>query len=76
MNTASTAIAAVATRDPERRFYIVMSILALAIAFTSFAPAAVDGASRTAPLNLVVGIHGLLFTSWLIPIFCAESARL
>jgi hypothetical protein len=53
-------------RRPEGRFYIAMAIVSLLIALAGFGPAAVDSASRTAPLTLAVAAHGAVFTAWLV----------
>lgn len=71
-DTASTFPAATLPRRVEGRFYIVMAIAAVATALAGFGPAIVDPASRKAPLNWAVGVHGFVFSAWLA-LFLAQS---
>jgi hypothetical protein len=66
MNIENTTNVTVANRRPEGRFYVVMSVVAFGIAFAGFAPAMMNSAGRTAPLTWAVGLHGLIFTAWLV----------
>jgi hypothetical protein len=50
----------------EGRFYIGMGLLAIVTTIVGFGPALIDPASRKAPLTLVVGIHGIVFSAWLL----------
>ncbi len=53
-------------RRPEGRFYIVMSVVAFVIVFAGFAPALMNSTSRKASLTWAVGLHGCIFTAWLV----------
>lgn len=49
----------------DGKFHIGMAIAAGATAILGFGPALLDTASRKAPLNLAVAVHGVLFSAWL-----------
>jgi len=66
MNAPNTTLASNFSSRPEGRFYVAMAITAFAIAFAGFGPAAISGSGRTAPLTWAVGLHGLVFTAWLL----------
>ena len=51
------------TRRAESRFYIVMALVAMAVAIAGFGPAAVG--TRKGPLTLAVGAHAVVFSCWL-----------
>jgi hypothetical protein len=53
-------------RRVEGRFYIGMALATLATAFLGFGPAILDAGSRKAPLSLTVGVHGVVFSAWLV----------
>ncbi len=71
-DTASTIPAATVIRRAEGRFYIGMALAAGATALAGFAPAIFDPASRKAPLNWAVGVHGAVFSAWLA-LFLAQA---
>ena len=61
--------------DPPRRrtrFYTGMALVAIAIVIAGFGPGFVKGAGRRAPVNLLVGLHGAVFTAWLL-LFLAQT---
>lgn len=64
MNPEPTTFHTETARRPEGRFYIGMSLAALAIALAGFGPAAM-GSGRREPITLVVAAHGLVFLAWL-----------
>ncbi len=53
-------------RQSEGWFFIVMAIVAIAIAFAGFGPTAVSTTSRKAPLTWAVASHGVIFGAWLL----------
>lgn len=53
-------------RQSEGWFYIVMAIVAIAIAIVGFGPAAISTAGRRAPLSWAVGSHVVIFGAWLL----------
>jgi uncharacterized membrane protein YozB (DUF420 family) len=48
----------------ESRFYIIMALVAMAIAIAGFGPTAVG--TRKGPLTLAVGAHAVVFSGWLL----------
>src|SRR6185437_16699340 len=50
----------------ERWFYIVMAIIAIAIAIAGFGPGAVSTAGRRAPITWAVASHVAIFSAWLL----------
>ena len=64
MNPEPTTFHTETARRPEGRFYIGMSLAALAIALAGFGPAAM-GSGRREPITLAVAAHGLVFLAWL-----------
>jgi hypothetical protein len=64
-----TALANTATKEnrrAERWFYVGMALAAAATALAGFAPGIYDPASRKAPLTWAVGLHGIVFSAWLV----------
>lgn len=53
-------------RQSEGWFYVIMAIIAIAIAITGFGPTAVSTASRRAPLTWALASHGAIFGAWLL----------
>lgn len=53
------------THQSESWFYVIMAIIALAIAIAGFGPAAVATGSRRAPLTWALVSHGAIFGAWL-----------
>jgi hypothetical protein len=66
MITETTALEPRTPRRAEGRFYFGMAMVAVVIAMAGFGPAAVDTASRRAPLTLAVAAHGAVFGAWLL----------
>ncbi len=66
LNTSTTMPFAAAASRAEGRFYIGMALAAAATAIAGFGPALVDPASRRAPLTGAVGLHGVIFSAWLV----------
>lgn len=62
---ASFPNASVARRG-DGRFYVGMALVAAATALMGFVPALVAPASRRGPLSWEVGVHGLIFSAWLL----------
>jgi uncharacterized membrane protein YozB (DUF420 family) len=52
-------------RQSEGLFYIVMAMIAIAIAIVGFAPAAASTAGRRSPLTWALISHGAIFGAWL-----------
>ncbi len=69
---ASTAPPATAVSRVEGRFYIGMALAVAATAIAGFAPALFDPASRRAPLTWGVGLHGVVFSAWVV-LFLTQS---
>ena len=62
-------------RDAPRRrtrFYTGMALVAFAIVIAGFGPAVVNTAGRKAPVTFLVGLHGAVFTAWLV-LFLAQT---
>jgi hypothetical protein len=53
--------------------YVVIGFVFLAIVAAAFGPSLVNPVHRKAPLNLLVAIHGVLFTTWLL-LFLIQAA--
>ena len=53
-------------RQSEGWFYVIMAIIAIAIAIAGFAPAAASTASRRAPLTWALVLHGAIFGAWIL----------
>lgn len=66
METEIAAIEPPIPRRVEGRFYIGMALAAVGITMAGFGPAALDTASRRAPLTLAVAAHGAVFSAWLL----------
>lgn len=67
LNAAVTLVpTSAAVRRSEGRFYIFMALAAAATAIAGFGPALFDAASRKAPLSWAVGLHGVVFSAWLL----------
>jgi uncharacterized membrane protein YozB (DUF420 family) len=72
LKTAATVPPATVTSRAEGRFYIGMALVAAATALAGFGPALVDPASRLEPLTWAVGLHGVVFSAWLV-LFLAQT---
>lgn len=59
-------------RQSDRRFYVGMTSILFVIVFAGFGPGIFDSTTRLAPLTFAVGIHGLVFTAWLV-LFIIQS---
>lgn len=70
--TPATLPTATVTGRAEGRFYIGMALAAAATALAGFGPALLDPASRKAPLTWAVGVHGVVFSAWLL-LFLAQT---
>ncbi len=53
-------------RQTEGWFYVIMAVIAIAIAIAGFGPAAVSTAGRRAPLTWALVAHGAIFGAWLL----------
>jgi uncharacterized membrane protein YozB (DUF420 family) len=53
-------------RQSESWFYVIMAIIAIAIAIAGFGPAALSTASRRAPMTWALVSHGAIFGAWLL----------
>lgn len=67
-----------AAATPQRRradgkFYVGMTIVLFAIVIAGFGPGMLNTSTRLAPLTLMVGLHGLVFTAWLV-LFVVQTA--
>jgi hypothetical protein len=68
-STRGEVFAVVATpqrRRADRRFYVGMTLVLFAIVIAGLAPGIVKPDTRIAPLTSMVGLHGLIFTAWLV----------
>ncbi len=74
MSVGSTIVRKELSGTPRTQnwFYAGMALVALLLALVGFGPAAIDPASRKAPLNIWVGLHGALFSAWLL-LFLLQS---
>lgn len=70
---AFTAAATQQRRRADSRFYVGMTIVLFAIVIAGFGPGIVNTSTRLAPLTLMVGLHGLVFTAWLV-LFMVQTA--
>lgn len=64
MSTSKKELAAI--RRGESRFYVVMAIVAIAIAVAGFGPAAMHTDVRKGPLTPALAAHGVVFGAWLL----------
>jgi len=68
-----TAAATPQRRRADGRFYVGMTIVLFAIVIAGFGPGMFNPSTRLAPLSLMVGLHGLVFTAWLV-LFMVQTA--
>lgn len=64
MSIQASATIFLANRRAESRFYIVMALVAMAVAIAGFGPAAAG--ARKGPLTLPIGAHAAVFSGWLL----------
>jgi len=52
--------------ETGRWYYISLAVVMIAVAIAGFAPSIVNPSHRHAPLTLLVAVHGIVFSLWLI----------
>ena len=57
----------------DGRFYVVMTMILFAIVVAGFGPGIVNPNTRLAPITLMVALHGMVFTAWLV-LFLVQTA--
>jgi hypothetical protein len=66
MTTAAASVPVMRTTDG---FYVMVAVVALAVATAAFAPSLIDGTARRGPITAAVTSHAVFASAWLVVYF-------